>query len=163
MDDLYGQCPKCGGNLAACMANGCPNDPKPLPEIKVLRAENYRLKSELTATQQRLRVAEGLLEDAQKGLKVLHTMVRVQGFVKAQEVTEQILAEITGFILTTPDTGDMVVVRREDLGWALKCKDFGHEGWEDIKPRVEAMERLEAAALLPEFKAIVEREKEPSK
>jgi len=25
-DEVYGRCPKCGGNLASCMANGCPMD-----------------------------------------------------------------------------------------------------------------------------------------
>lgn len=40
---------------------------------------------------------------------------------------------------------ELVVVRREDLAWALKCKDFGREEYEDIELRVEAMARLKAA------------------
>lgn len=28
VDPVYGQCPKCGGNLASCATHGCPNDDK---------------------------------------------------------------------------------------------------------------------------------------
>lgn len=40
---------------------------------------------------------------------------------------------------------DMVLVRREDLELVLGCHDYGSEDYDQIKPRREAINRLEAA------------------
>lgn len=115
--DVIGQCPKCGGNLAACMDNGCPNDPKPLPEIENLRAENYRLKAKLAAAQQRLAEAEGLFNELKTFIGSEDVKLQVHD-LPTEFKAYGIFQKIDSFLAHAPS--DFVMIRRDDLSLALK-------------------------------------------
>jgi len=65
---------------------------------------------------------------------------------KLMALREEAIAKGMRLLSAEEITGKrMVLVSREDLGWALKCTDYGSEEWKDIRPRVEAINRLKAA------------------
>lgn len=125
-----------GGMVIASEDGLSPNPLEYAPKgtLKALIQARDRIKeleAELTAANKRLAEAEGF------GIVISEQNTELMEAVDRITELEERLKEL--------EHPDFVLVRRKDLSLSLRCTDYGPEKYEDIKPRMEVIDRLKAA------------------